>query len=148
MSIRGSLVPGIPFALWTRSNETQSNILLYGFIIRFICYKQIFKSVALLQDPLRRPIVRSCKLANPRDLYLDLYDRSGILQTHLQQCCRCACQISKRYNNFTCQSRGFEILLHCCVHEIITILSHTESRMPHVNYLNVMSSGWSLATSW
>ena len=36
--------------------------------------------------------------------------RFEIWQAHRQQCCRCACQISKRYDNLKYQSRGFEIL--------------------------------------
>ena len=43
-----------------------------------------------------------------RDLYLELSDRSEIWQALWQQCCRCACQISKRYDNLKYQSRGFE----------------------------------------
>ena len=33
----------------------------------------------------------------------------GNWQTHRQQCCRHACQISKQYNNSSYQCRGFEI---------------------------------------
>ena len=41
---------------------------------------------------------------------LELSDRPEIRQPLRQQCCRCACQISKRYDNFKYQSRGFETL--------------------------------------
>ena len=34
--------------------------------------------------------------------------RSEIWQALRQHCCRCACQISKRYDNLKYQSRGFE----------------------------------------
>ena len=60
------------------------------------------------QYPKRRLFVRSRKVSKPRDLYLDLSDRSEIWQTLRQQCCRCACQISKRYDNLKYRSRGFE----------------------------------------
>ena len=60
------------------------------------------------QYPKRRLSVRSRKVSKPRNLYLELSDRSEIWQALRQQCCRCACQISKRYNNLKYQSRGFE----------------------------------------
>ena len=62
------------------------------------------------QYPKRRLFVRSRKVSKPRDLYLELSDRSEIWQALRQQCCRCACQISKRYDNLKYQSRGFETL--------------------------------------
>ena len=62
------------------------------------------------QYPKRRLSVRSRKTSKPRDLYLELSDRSEIWQALRQQCCRCACQISKRYDNLKYQSRGFEAL--------------------------------------
>ena len=60
------------------------------------------------QYPKRRLSVRSRKVSKPRDLYLELSDLSEIWQALRQQCCRCACQISKRYDNLKYQSRGFE----------------------------------------
>ena len=60
------------------------------------------------QYPKRRLSVRSRKVSKLRDLYLELSDRSEIWQALRQQCCRCACQISKRYDNLKYQSRGFE----------------------------------------
>ena len=60
------------------------------------------------QYPIRRLFVRSRKVSKPRDLYLELSDCSGIWQALRQHCCRCACQISKRYDNLKYQSRGFE----------------------------------------
>ena len=60
------------------------------------------------QYPKRPLFVRSRKVSKPRDLYLDLSDRSEIWQALRQQCCRCACQISKRYDNLKYRSRGFE----------------------------------------
>ena len=62
------------------------------------------------QYPKRRLSVRSRKVSKPRDLYLELSDRSEIWQALRQQCCRCACQISKRYDNLKYWSRGFETL--------------------------------------
>ena len=62
------------------------------------------------QYPKRRLSVRSRKVSKPRDLYLELSDRSEIWQALRQQCCRCACQISKLYDNLKYQSRGFETL--------------------------------------
>ena len=60
------------------------------------------------QYPKRRIFVRSRKVSKSRDLYLELSDRSEIWQALRQHCCRCACQISKRYDNLKYQSHGFE----------------------------------------
>ena len=65
---------------------------------------------ALSQYPKRRLSVRSRKVPKPRDLHLGLSDRSEIWQALRQQCCRCACHISKRYGNLKYQSRGFGTL--------------------------------------
>ena len=62
------------------------------------------------QYPKRRFSVRSRKVSKPRDLYLELSDCSEIWQALRQQCCRCACQISKWYNYLKFQSRVFETL--------------------------------------
>ena len=62
------------------------------------------------QYPKRRLSVRSREVSKPRDLYLELFDRSEIWQALRQQCCRCACQIAMRYNNLKYRSRGFETL--------------------------------------
>ena len=44
----------------------------------------------------------------PKRRNLELSYRSEIWQALRQQCCRCVCQISKRYDNLKYQSRGFE----------------------------------------
>ena len=62
------------------------------------------------QYPKRRLPIRSRKVSKPRDLYLELSDLSEIWQAVRQQCCRCACPISKRYDNLKYRSRGFETL--------------------------------------
>ena len=62
------------------------------------------------QYPKIRLSVRPRKVSKPRDLYLELSDRSEIWQALRQQCSRCACQVSKRYDNLKYQSRGFETL--------------------------------------
>ena len=67
-------------------------------------------SCAPSQYPKRRLSVRSRKVSKPRDVYLELSDCSEFWQALRQQCCRCACQISKRYDNLKYQSRGFETL--------------------------------------
>ena len=60
------------------------------------------------QYPKRRLFVRSREFLKPRDRYFKLSDRSEIWQALRQHCCRCACQISKRYDNLKYRSRGFE----------------------------------------
>ena len=71
------------------------------------------------QYPIWRLIVRSRKVLQPRDLYLELYDRSEFWQAPRQQCCRCACQISKRYENFDTWSRAFETLRDLTMRRLI-----------------------------
>ena len=73
-----------------------------------MCIWKIFWAPS--QYPKRRLSVRSRKVSKPRDLYSELSDRSEIWQALRQQCCRCACQISKRYDNLKYQSRGSEAL--------------------------------------
>ena len=62
----------------------------------------------LFQYPIRRLIVGTRKVSKLRDLYLELFDRSGNCQAPRQHCCRCACQISKRCDDLNYQSCGFD----------------------------------------
>ena len=63
---------------------------------------------ALFQYPIIRLIVRSRKVSQPRDMYLELSDCSEIWQAPRQHCCRCAWQISKQYEYYNPRSRVFE----------------------------------------
>ena len=83
------------------------NVSANGFGLFF---RSNFSSVSrtLFQYSIRRLIVRSRKVSKPRDLYLELSDRSEIWQAPRQHCCRCACQISWQCDNLNYQSRGFE----------------------------------------
>ena len=98
-------------ALKTHTCRCYANLFLeydpYVLIFVLCCCKMIR---APSQCPKRRLSVRSRKVSKPRDLYLELSDRSETWQALRQQCCRCACQISKRYDNLKYQSRGFETL--------------------------------------
>ena len=76
-------------------------------------------SWAPFQYPITHLIGRSRKGSKQRDLYLELYDRSEILQAPQQQCCRCACQISKRCDNFNYQSHGFESLWDLAIRHLV-----------------------------
>ena len=95
------------------------------------------------QYPKRRLSVRSRKVSKWRDLYLELSDRSEIWQALRQQCCRCACQISKRYDNLKYQSRGFDTLRDLTKRRLfgywdgaLSIISHgTDSRVFLDNWL-------------
>ena len=58
--------------------------------------------------PIRLLVVRSRKVSKSRDLYLELYDWFEIRQAPWQQCCRCACQITKRCEDLNYKSRVFE----------------------------------------
>ena len=61
----------------------------------------------------RRPFVRSRTVSKPWDLCLELSDRSEVWQAFRQHGWRCACQISKRYDNLKYQSGGFETSRDC-----------------------------------
>ena len=52
------------------------------------------------QYPKRRLPVRYRRVSKPRDLYLELSDRSEIWQALRQQCCRCACLNFKAIRQF------------------------------------------------
>ena len=54
---------------------------------------------ARFQYAIKRPVIRSCEDTNPRDLYLELMDRSEFWQAHRQHCCRYASQISNWCDN-------------------------------------------------
>ena len=73
-------------------------------------YDKIKLTWAPSQYPKSRLSARTRKVSKPRDLYLELSDRSEIWQALRQRCCRCSCQISKRYDNIKYQSRGCETL--------------------------------------
>ena len=92
---------------WYFISETGVNIFRLPLCL---CYTTMSDSWAPSQYPKRRISVRSRKVSKPRNLYLELSDRSEIWQALRQQCCRCACPISKQYGNLKYQSRGFETL--------------------------------------
>ena len=91
--------------LYILSGKTSCYQLSRNFASQTCSFEAIW---APSQYPKRRLSVRSRKVSKLRDLYLELSDRSEIWQALRQQCCRCACQISKRYDNLKYQSRGFE----------------------------------------
>ena len=76
-------------------------------------------SWALFQYPIRYLTVRYRKASKPRDLYLELSDPSEIWQAPRHHCYWCACQISKRCDDFSYGSRtlsydkaSYQILKH------------------------------------
>ena len=86
-----------------RLHLTCSTDVISGSGLNTLCVSR-----APSQYPIRRLSVRSRKVSKPRDLYLELSDRSEIWQALRQHGCRCACQISKRCNSLKYQSRDFE----------------------------------------
>ena len=96
------------------------------------------------QYPKIRLFVRSRQVSKPRDLYLELSDRSEIWQALRQQCCRCACQISKRYDNLRYQSRGFETLRDLTKRRIFGYWDGAQGAMAAVWPLQICSITWSL----
>ena len=71
------------------------------------------------QYPIRRLIVRSRKVSKARDLVLKWSYRFEIWHEPRQQCCRGACQISERSDNFEYKSRGFETLRDLTIRRLI-----------------------------
>ena len=64
--------------------------------------------VVIFSQAIRRITLKSRVISKLRDDSLELSYRYEIWQASRQQCCRDACQISKRYDNCNTQSRGFE----------------------------------------
>ena len=85
-----------------------------------------WKTRALFKYPIRRLIIRSHKVSKPQDLYLELSNRSRIWQAHRQHCYQCACQISKRYENFNTRSRTFETLRDLTIRRLIGYWNGTQ----------------------
>ena len=85
------------------------------------------------QYPKRRLSVRSRKVSKPRDLYLELSDRSEIWQALRQQCYRCACQISKRYDNLKYRSRGFETFRDLTERRLFEYWDRAQSPGPYIS---------------
>ena len=72
------------------------------------------------QYPIRRLIVRSREVSKPWDLYLSqLSDRFNIWQAHRQQCCRCACQISRPRDTLNYRSPDFETARDLTIRRLI-----------------------------
>ena len=88
-----------------------SKLCSYGDELQYIFVGDVLvrqRTRVPFQYPIRRLIVRSRKVSKPRDLDLELYGCSEIWQAPRQQCCGCACQISKHGENLNYQSRDFE----------------------------------------
>ena len=87
---------------------------------RFLCLVSVHQTAKIIsirhgiwapsQYPKRRLSVRSRKVSKPRDWYFKLSYRFQIWQAHRQHCCRSACQIPERSDNYKYKSRGFETL--------------------------------------
>ena len=99
----------VSIEMWKYEKGVHNYMQSHLVVLRHNLLQQ-WTSRAPSQYPKRRLSVRSRKVSKPRDLYLELSDRYEIWQALRQQCCRCACQISKRYGNLKYQSRGFETL--------------------------------------
>ena len=93
-------------------HKISGTLKVVGYKINAVCSQQhCWQSTwALSHYPKRRLSVRPRKVSKPRDLYLKFFYRSEIWPALRQQCCRCACQISKRYDNLKYHSRGLETL--------------------------------------
>ena len=84
-----------------------------GNTARSVVWDRFITNRELSQYPKRRLIVRSREVSKPRDLYLKLSDRFKNWQALRRHCCRCTCQISKRYDDLKANlvaSRLHEIL--------------------------------------
>ena len=106
------------------------------------------------QYPKRRLFLRSRKVSKSRDLYLELSDRSEIWQALRQHCCRCACQISKRYDNLKYQSRGFEISRDLTKRRLFgywdgaLVVAWSIAIQHNIGLVTLLDRGWTYITVW
>ena len=91
---------------------TQSHALSKSLDLEVACW-------ALFQYPIRHLMTRSHKVSKQWDFYLELSSRSEIWQTPRQHCCRCVCQISKRYEHFNPRPSAFETLRDLTIRRLI-----------------------------
>ena len=95
--------------------------------------RSCFTHRAPYQYQIRRLIVRSREVSKPRDLYSKLPNRSVIWQAHRQQCCRGACQISKRCDNINYQSLGFETSRDLTIMRLIRYWNGAQASLMQIN---------------
>ena len=87
-------------SLWMEAMKNISVKMICNVLTKVLLSRAMCTLVTCAHNTIRCILVRSCKGSKPRDLCLELYDRSEIWQAHRHQYCRCACQISKRCDNF------------------------------------------------
>ena len=102
----------------------------------------------LFQYPIRRLVIKSREISKPRDLYLELSDRSEISQALRQHCRRCACQISKRYKHFDKRSRAFESLRDLTISSDTEVLVYCEQLIYAVLIVLFQMQGWFIISKW
>ena len=112
------------------------------------CYFLKNTSRALVHYPIRRLIARSCEVSKPRYLCLELSDRSEIWQVPRQQCCRGACQISKRYDDSNYQLRGFETSQDLRIRRLIVYWNRTFTNIEELRWTSDSIQGllWGVIT--
>ena len=114
-----------PFLLECTQNASNLNLCL-----EWISWQGMFlEYTALFWYSIRRLIVASREDSKPRDLYLELFDRSKIWQTHRQYYCQCVCQISKRCDDLNYQSRGFRDFMRSYDKTSYRILKRTKQSL-------------------
>ena len=107
-------IPMLKIRRWDR--------LIFNMGIPILVRRHLFIETdpsALFRYPTWRLIVRSRDVSKPRDLFLELYNRSENWQAPLQYCCRCACEISKPCNDLNYQSRAFEASRNLTIKNLI-----------------------------
>ena len=129
-----------PFTSWWWRYNWLCNVTIDKSIVRERWYRfHTLVTRAPSQYPIRRLIVRSREVLKPRDWYFKLSNRFEIWQAHRQQCCRSACQISKRSDNSKYKSRGFETSRD---HTIRRIFGHWDgAQSPLLHSFNVARNG-------
>ena len=88
---------------------------------------------------------RSCKFSKPRDLYLELSDRSDIWQAPRQHRCRGAFQISKRYQHFKTRSSTFDTLRYLTIRRLIGYWNGAQM-LPHT--VNIKANVINVRYAW
>ena len=103
-----------PLMAWHRTvlEHIQTQVRIFIRSLLCICLVRYFgwRTQGPVSYPIRRLIVRSRKVSKARDWVLKCSYGFENLQAHRQQCCRGACKISERSDNYEYKSRGFGTL--------------------------------------
>ena len=92
--------------------------------------------------PTRHLIVRSRKVSEQRDLYLEMYGRSEIWQHLGSSAAEVLVKISKRCDNLNYESRGFESLRDLTIRRLIGYWNGVSTLSTNIECLNKFVKEW------